>query len=559
MQAVPIRMLNELSYCERLYHLMHVQGLFEKSADTVEGSMQHNRAERRRRPSDVGTGIWNIAPQSLHLGDEILGIVGKLDAIRYSEDGNWEPVEAKHSSAPSGDGSFRLGEWELDGSAWPNDQIQLCAQGLLLKANDFKSMAGQLYYRGNKKTVRISFSDSLVAATRATIERAHELEQAPMPSPLQNSDKCFRCSLNSVCLPDETIRLTNQDGDSGHVRDIIPSRDDLGTVYVSEPGSRLGKNGYELTVTSKDGHQFDVPLKDVRHISLFGNVQMSTQLTHVCMESGISVSFLTAAGRLVGMNHNLITKNVIARKAQFHKFESDTNRLELARAIVRAKILNQRTLLRRNAQGLDRSILKDLADYSRRVEQVTSLESLLGIEGIAAKQYMASFPLMLKVSDVPAGETLMRGRNRRPPRDPVNALLSLGYSLLERDMYVALASSGLDPLLGFYHRVEMGRSSLVLDMMEPFRAIIADSVVVRTFNTGEIAWQDFYIGPESCALKLPARKKFFQAFERRMHESVTHPVFGYKLSYRRMLELEARFLSRYLMGELLEYRPIVTR
>jgi len=268
---------------------------------------------------------------------------------------------------------------------------------------------------------------------------------------------------------------------------------------------------------------------------------------------------LTSAGRLVGVNHNLVTKNVLVRREQFRRFEEERDRLVLARSVVRAKILNQRTLLRRNAQGIDKSILKDLLAYAHHAENASSIDSLLGIEGIAAKQYMQTFPLMLKVDNVPQGETLMKGRNRRPPKDPVNALLSLAYYLLERDMYSALAAVGLDPLLGFYHRIETGRPSLVLDMMEPFRAIIADSVVIRTLNTGEIAWNDFYLGQESCSLKLPGRKRFFQAFERRMHETVTHPVFEYKLSYRRMLELEARFLSRYLMGELPEYRPIVTR
>ncbi|WP_284227517.1 CRISPR-associated endonuclease Cas4g/Cas1g [Alicyclobacillus hesperidum] len=559
MQAIPIRMLNELAYCERLYHLMHVQGIFEASADTIEGTGQHERAERRRRPSDAGQGLWDLAPQSLHLGDELLGIVGKLDAIRFQEDGYWEPIESKHSSAPRGERSFRLGDWELDGCAWPNDQVQLCAQGLLLKANGFPSESGRIYYRGNKKTVRVAFSEDLVAATLAMIQRARELENASMPAPLVNSEKCFRCSLNSICLPDETIRLTRPERESVSIRNIVPSRDDLGTVYVSEPGSRLGKRGFELTITMKDGTQSEVPLKDIRHISLFGNVQISTQLMHECMESGISVSFLTSAGRLVGVNHPLVTKNVLVRREQFRKFDDERERLVLARSVVRAKILNQRTLLRRNARDMDKSVLGDLFEHARRVEQASSMESLLGIEGIAAKQYMQAFPAMLKVGKVPPGETLMNGRNRRPPKDPVNALLSLAYSLLERDVYAALAAVGLDPLLGFYHRIENGRPSLVLDMMEPFRAIVADSVVIRTLNTGEVSWDDFYVGQESCSLKSPGRKRFFQAYERRMHEKVTHPVFEYKLSYRRMMELEARFLSRYLMGELPEYRPIVTR
>ncbi|MCL6632094.1 MAG: CRISPR-associated endonuclease Cas1 [Alicyclobacillus herbarius] len=566
MEPVPIRMLNELAYCERLYHLMHVQGLFESSADTVEGSMQHQRAERRRRPADIGYDMWPEAPQSLRLGDMELGIIGKLDAIRFGGDGLWEPVEAKHSSAPQRLQPFHIDEWELEGSAWPNDQIQLCAQGLLLRANGFSTVAGRLYYRGNRKTVRILFTDSLVAATKAMISRAHELDHSPMPLPLKGSDKCFRCSLNNVCLPDETLVLAranhseNQhDTESLQVRDIVPRRDDLGTVYVSEPGSRLNKSGLELVISSRNGEETRIPIKDVRHISLFGNVQASTQLIHECAKSNISMSFLTTGGRLVAMVHDVAGKNVMVRRQQFRKFDSDAVCLSLARKVVHAKILNQRTLLRRNGQNLEASVLNDLASDARQAQKATSLSSLLGVEGMAAKRYIQAFPLMLKVRDVPSGETLMQGRNRRPPKDPVNALLSLAYSLLQRDVYVALSAVGLDPLIGFYHTIEPGRPSLVLDMMEPFRALIADSVVLRTLNTGEISWDDFYHGPEACALKPSARKRFFLAFERRMHETVTHPVFRYKLRYRRILELEARFLSRYLMGELPEYRPIVTR
>ncbi|GMA49903.1 CRISPR-associated exonuclease Cas4/endonuclease Cas1 fusion [Alicyclobacillus contaminans] len=560
MSIIPIRMLNELSYCERLFHLMHVQGLFEQSADTIEGTMQHNRAERHRRPSDVGdVTAWGQAPRSLTLGDEKLGIIGKLDAIRVTDSGLWEPVESKHSSAPSGDATFRVGEWVLDGSAWPNDQIQLCAQGLLLQANGFPCEAGRLHYRGNRKTVRIQWSEDLVAATLATIRRAQELESSAMPGPLVNSDKCFRCSLNQVCLPHETMLLGGLTDGASKLRDIVPSRDDLGTVYVTEPGSRVSKRGYELVVQLPTDERLEIPLKDVRHISLFGNVQATTQLIHECMSQGISISYLTSGGRLVGMVHDLVTKNIHVREAQFRRFRDEEVRMHLAKSVVRAKILNQRTMLRRNAQHMDASILAEMSELAKRVVRSATASSLLGVEGMAAKAYMAAFPQMLRVRDVPEGEILMNGRNRRPPKDPVNALLSLAYSLLERDMYVALATAGLDPLFGFYHTIVPGRPALVLDMMEPFRAIVADSVVIRCLNTGVIQWDDFYIGPEACALKPNARKRFFQAYERRMHETVTHPVFQYKLSYRRMLELEARFLARFLMDDIPDYRPIVTR
>lgn len=560
MSPIPIRMLNEIEYCERLYHLMHVQGLFEKSADTIEGSMQHERADRRRRPSDVGNeDVWGMAPQSLHLGDDKLGITGKLDAIRYSDDGLWIPVEAKHSNSPNGSASFHVRKWELSGQAWPNDQIQLCAQGLLLRANGFASFSGKLYYRGNKRTVEIRFTDDLLEATRWLIVRAQELEHATIPAPLKDSDKCFRCSLNTLCLPDETIRLQSGASSDTPMRPIVPRRDDLGTVYVTEPGTHLGKRGYELVIHLASDERITLPLKDIQHISLFGNVQISTQLIHECATRGISMSYLTASGRMVGMVHNLITKNVMLRRAQFLRFEEKGTCLALARAIIQAKISNQRTLLRRNAREKDKTALKSMADLMKRTNEAASTDSLLGIEGLASKMYFSSFPSMLRLDDVLEGSFLMNGRNRRPPKDPVNALLSLSYSLLERDMYVALASVGLDPLMGFYHRIEPGRPALSLDMMEPFRAIVADSVVLRTLNTGEIRWSDFYIGPDSCTLKPHARKQFFQAYERRLQETVTHPIFGYKLSYRRMMELEARFLSRFLMGELERYSPIVTR
>lgn len=165
---------------------------------------------------------------------------------------------------------------------------------------------------------------------------------------------------------------------------------------------------------------------------------------------------------------------------------------------------------------------------------------------------------MLKVSDV-SPETLMKGRNRRPPKDPVNAMLSFGYTMLTKEMMAACANVGLDPLFGFFHSIEPGRPALALDLIEPFRPLIVDSLVIRAFNTQEIRIDDFYLGQDSCQLKKHARNRFFGIYERRLQETLTHPIFAYKLSYRRVLELEVRFLARYLQGELPEYRPLVTR
>ncbi|QQE74750.1 CRISPR-associated endonuclease Cas1 [Brevibacillus composti] len=554
MSTIPIRMLNEVQYCERLFYIMHVQGLFEDSVDTIEGTAQHRRAEMRLRKGEIAPEeLWGNAPFSLHLGDEQLGIVGKLDTVSL-EDNQWSPVEAKHSSSPDASRSFFVGEYELSGSAWPNDQIQLCAQGMLLRSNGYRSDYGFLYYRGNKRKVKIEFTEELVKATQACIDRAKIIEKSGIPGPLQDSNKCFRCSMNYVCLPDETNYLL---GTSTNIRKIVPDRSDGGVLYVMEHGARLGKSGESLTISYKDGRVDDIPIKDLVHVTLMGNVQCSTQLLHFLMACGVSISYLSSHGKLVAVTTPPVSKNIGVRKNQFIKFQHPEIALKLARWIVQAKIANQRTLIRRNG-NVQKTVLHEMKELQKKAEIVESLDSLRGIEGRAGRLYMQSFPTMLKKLEYEE-KLIMNGRNRRPPKDPVNALLSLGYTLLARDVYATCVNVGLDPLFGFYHSMEPGRPSLALDIMEPFRPLIVDSVVLRVLNTGEVQREDFYWGPDSCQLKKNGRKAFFAAYERRMQEMLTHPSFGYKISYRRTLELETRMVARYLDGELPEYRPLITR
>lgn len=556
MGQLPIRMLNEIQYCERLFYLMQVQGLFEESEDTLEGKFQHQRRERTTSKSKFKQPeeIWDSAPQSLQLGSEELGIIGKLDAIQY-EDNLWVPIEWKHSSSPSDNKSFNWEGHELSGEAWPNDQIQICAQGLLLRANGFNCEYGYLYYRGNKKKIKIELTDILIQATNICIQKAMSLQKSEdIPKPLLDSNKCFRCSLNYICLPDETNYLT---GISCNIRRIIPERQDGGVLYISEPGAKIGRQGEQIVIHFPDQRKEEIPLKDLIHINLMGNIQCSTQLIHTLMASGIGISYLSTHGKYMGSLSPATTKNVLLRKKQFTKLLHPETALRLSQWITYSKISNQRTLLRRNGKATDQTLRKMLQLRDQSLE-VQNLDSLRGIEGQAAKLYFHYFPTMLKhvFGDT---EAFMKGRNRRPAKDPVNALLSLGYTLLLKDVVSACSSVGLDPLFGFYHRVEPGRPSLALDLMETFRPILVDSTVIRCLNTKEIELHDFYLGEDSCQLKQDRRKQFFTAYERRMHEQITHPTFGYKISYRRILDVEVRMFARYLEGELAEYRPITTR
>jgi CRISPR-associated protein Cas1 len=232
------------------------------------------------------------------------------------------------------------------------------------------------------------------------------------------------------------------------------------------------------------------------------------------------------------------------------------------------KIRNQRTLLQRNHIEPPETALRQLKLLAEKAETASEIDTLLGIEGSAARVYFSEFAGMLKSGE--DGDNAHQGaptefsfdftqRNRRPPRDPVNALLSLAYSILVKDLTITCYSLGFDPYWGFYHQPRFGRPALALDLMEPFRPLIADSVVLTAINTRMVTTADFIRSGPAVALKPNGRKGFFRAYELRMDTLVTHPMFDYRLSYRRLLEVQARLLARFLNGEIDDYPVFVTR
>jgi CRISPR-associated protein Cas1 len=229
---------------------------------------------------------------------------------------------------------------------------------------------------------------------------------------------------------------------------------------------------------------------------------------------------------------------------------------------VSVKIKNARTLIRRNAAEVPARTLERLKELASSSEDATSLDSLLGIEGTAARVYFEAYAALLKAPRDGTASGLsfdFDGRNRRPPKDPVNALLSLGYSMLAKDLAITLQAVGFDPFLGFYHQPRYGRPALALDLMEEFRPLIVDSVVLSVVNTGAVKLSDFIRRGGAVTLTPSGRGRFFRAYERRMDEEISHPVFSYRISYRRTLEVQARLLARYLTGEIDEYPPFATR
>ncbi|MCF6285314.1 MAG: CRISPR-associated endonuclease Cas1 [Candidatus Hydrogenedentes bacterium] len=556
-----LRGLNEFVYCPRLFHLMYVQGLFEDSLETVEGRIKHAKRLTKSKAAapvtedgEQGTPWPMDLVRALTLSSTELGITGKFDVVLSEEEGH-VPVEVKHGPAPEGTGKFPVGPCELPATAWGNDQVQLAAQMLLLQGAGHRCTKGRLYYQKTKTLVELDCTDVLREVVRWVAGETRALISAPMPAPLRDSRKCIRCSLNHVCLPDETLHLTEAIPEP---RQLYPGRDDCGILHLITPGTRLGKRGEAVAVTVPGEKETLLPMKDVAHVSCWGNAQISTQVTLQLVERGIGITWLTGGGWIRATTTAPLEKNVQLRREQYRHFEDEERSLALARWVVTAKIENQRVLLRRNGKGDEAAeAVKALKSYRERAKKTDSIDSLRGLEGIAAKTYWDLFPSMLLPKD---GITLrMNGRNRRPPKDPVNTLLSFGYSMLLRDFMTALHGCGLDPLFGFYHALVPGRPALALDMMEAFRPLVVDSAVLRACNEGRLGPTDFVETSGFCTLKPHAKKAWIKAYEGRVDELVTHPIFDYRLSYRRIFTLESRLLGRYLTGEIENYHPMTTR
>lgn len=561
---LPVRMLNEYAYCPRLYWLMHLEGRWADNAYTAEGKRVHRRVDVKEMllPEQEEMSLAQGDPEpkivrSVTLQSEELGIVAKLDLAQVEGDVA-VPVETKRGKVP--DTSER---------SWEPERVQLMAQGLLLREQGYQVEGGVLYYHGSRTRVPIDFTPELEARTRDLIRAARALEVSrEIPDPLRDSPKCNGCSLNGICLPDETNLLRTRHPDLGvegsatgweNIRRLYPPRDDALPLYVQEQGAYVGKSGESLVISKDRAELARARLKDVSQLVLCGNISVSPQTIQMLCDAGIPVVHLSMGHWFYGITSGFGLKNAFAKAAQFRMAVDRGACLRLARAFVQAKGRNQRTLLQRNSdKDLDQE-LEFMARLIRKVENAASLEELLGIEGNLAAYYFASFRHMLRPKAVEDLSFDFNARNRRPPRDPVNAMLSFGYALLAKECAVALASTGLDPHWGFYHQPRHGRPALALDLMEEFRPVVADSAVLMAVNMGVVKDGDFEMGGNGCMLTASGRKAFLRTFENRLDQMVTHPVFGYKLSWRRVIRMQAELLCRYVQGELPEYPGMVTR
>lgn len=529
---VRVMALHALAYCERLFYLEEVEEIRVADHRVYAGRTLHEHIDE--------DGEWS----TLTLESEQLGLVGKLDYVRY-RDGAVCPYEHKRGRS-RGD------------EAWASDRLQVIAYAALLAEHLGRPVPeGRIRYHANQRTIRVPIDDLARTDLAVAIARARQLAATiDRPPVADNENLCARCSLAPVCLPEEE-RLLGADPDP--IADdaeaelerparLFPAHDDALILHVTEAGTRLGKRGEQILVSPREGPDVTYPAHTLSSLVLHGAVQISSQLLHYAASRGIAIHWLSAGGNYIGALAP--AWGVQRRLRQYRGLEDSALRQDLTKRLARAKVENQLRFLVRSARNRDRldqidDQLEGIRAELRGIDRDTGCDVQRGHEGMAGRHYFAALRHLLD-----PGQELMgfSGRNRRPPRDPFNAALSFGYSLLYRDVVAAILTVGLDPAVGFFHTPRSAAYPLALDLMELFRTTLWDMPLIASINRRQWTPEHFTVTGPRVWLAPEGRKLAIGIYEDRKQEQWRHPVLAYSLSYARAMELEVRLLEKEWSG-----------
>lgn len=377
-------MLNEWTYCQRLGVLEWLHGEFDDNADTVEGTWQHRRVDKpgAEIPSPEICGEPQEEPfrtRSLWLSSEAEGLTAKVDVVEV-RDGAASPVDTKKGwPAPAS-----------EGGVWEPERVQLCAQGLVLRDAGYACDHGFIWFVGARRRVRVDFDEALVARTRALVAEFRGVAaRGELPPPLVDSPKCPRCSLVGICLPDETTLLARQaelEPEGAELRQLLAPSTDTWPLYVTQQGARVGVEKGVVVVRSEGAETVRARMGELSEIAVFGNAQVSSQALGAAMRDGVPVHWFSYGGWFLGTARGHWHKNVVLRQAQYEVARDEGRALAVAREMVRSKIRNQRTMLRRNSEGgADKVALREMARLAKAARVAGDAATLLGVEGAAAR------------------------------------------------------------------------------------------------------------------------------------------------------------------------------
>jgi CRISP-associated protein Cas1 len=532
-ETLRVSALHALAYCPRLFYLEEVEELYTQNAEVFAGRRLHAELEKQEDEE------W----EDLYLESEELGLRGRVDALR-NRDGQTIPYEHKRGRCYRDD--------RKQPQAWESDKLQILAYCCLLEsALKIVVAEGRIRYHADNILIRISLDDEGRNAVREAIKKARSIRKSIHRPPVTENDRlCAKCSLSSVCLPEEARLSHNKEWQP--IR-LFPKDDDRQILHILEVGTAVGKTGDQLKMTRRNQPIEKVAIQQIEQVVLHSFSQISTQALHFCAHQGIGVHFISGGGRYIG-SFDSRQGSIQRRIRQYQALSQPETCLKLAQKLASCRGQGQRKFLMRGQRGnkgksakLERSITQ-MKSILKQIPKTPSLDSLLGVEGSLAALYFEVLPCLIH-ADVPP-ELHFSHRNRRPPKDRFNALLSFGYALLIKDVMNAILTVGLEPALGFYHQPRSQAAPLALDLMEIFRVPLVDLPVMAAVNRGQ--WDvsaDFEVRGPQVWLSEAGRRKFVNLYEQRKEETWKHPATGYSLTYRRLLELEVRLLEKEWLGE----------
>jgi CRISPR-associated protein Cas1 len=521
---IPISLVAHFVFCPRRAWLESVGEKVESVAIEA-GSIAHRSIDEAKS----GTGARQ---RSVQVRASTLGVVGTCDEIEVQPDGSIVVTEYKSTPIKRrADVSEAM-------------VMQLTLQGLALESAGYRVTGHRVWFTNHRVAVDVPVGeDERVAAAGAVAGARGVIESATAPPALEDDARCLRCSHVAICLPDERLQQPV-------LRPIQVADPDTRVLHLATQGSRASLRRGRVVVAGRDGEMAEVPLGRVAALVVHGNCDVSAALLRELLWRDLPVVWCSSRGRVVGWASSAAAPNGVARVRQ--QALSAAGRLDIGRAIIAAKIGNQATLLRRNGEAGD--VVSAMRHTARKAAEAPSLQVLLGLEGAGAAAYFSSFESMLKQP-----WARFDARRGRGATDAVNVALNIAYGLLVSECIRALVSCGLDPHAGFVHSPIRNKPALALDLCEEFRPTVADSAVVRAINNGELREADFTSVMRNWRIQDRGRRAVVSAMEHRLDQSITHPIFGYKATWRRVIEVQARQILGVVDGTQESYRPVVVR
>jgi len=524
--VIQISLVVHYCYCPR-------RAWLESQGEKIDSfQMQSGLSAHHRTDSQLSRGPDENS--SIEIYCKRLGISGKTDVVKMESQGL---CIREYKSTP-----VRNKAVVTEGN-----RVQLALQTLCLREMGNSVISTEIYFTNHNQIVPVYLTEKDFACAERLVQETRTLIlSTSAPEALEDDVRCSFCSHVDLCLPDEKYLKPV-------TRSIISKRNDLRVIYLTTPGAYVHLKKGRMLVEKEDEPVAEIPLETIQAVQVHGNVNLSGGLIKELMQRDIPLQWCTTSGRLLGWTVSSSGPNGSTRLEQ-HVL-SNQGSLQLSREFIAAKIANQTTQLRRS--GTQPDVVSALRTLQHRCDGVHDNEELLGLEGRAADLYFSHWPDLITEEQRPSWT--WEGRSGRPAHDAINSMLNYAYALLLADSVKAIISCGLDPHAGFLHSSSRNKPALALDLMEEFRAPVADSVVQTCINCQIVKPTDFVDVLGSVRMDQGARRQLISTYERRMATEFMHPTFKYRVTWHRALEIQARQILGFIEHSQTKYQGIHVR